>query len=376
MIRGLAKSAVADVMHWTGAAAWLGARPRRAALPLVLGYHRVVEDFERAARGYMPSMLTSVAMLEQQLDWIGRHYDFADPDEMGRWLDGAGPGRKPVALVSFDDGYRDVHDHALPLLKRKGIPALVFVVSDLVGTSGLQLHDELYLLLAHALPLWHMPRLQLQAVLREAQAQLPGRQVPDPGLGDPKPIMRALFSTLSQAALLRVIRVLRRQVTLPETETAGLVSLDWPMLAAMRAAGLRIGSHTCSHALLTNELPAKVEEELRRSRRVLEEKLGAPVHHFAYPDGRFDAAVVQAAADAGYRYAYTTCRHRDSSHPALSIPRRLLWQNACLDGLGRFSPAIMSCQVNGVFDFAVRCGVPHAGGVSPVRLPAPAQERY
>ncbi|MGE5624343.1 MAG: polysaccharide deacetylase family protein [Bacillota bacterium] len=327
-------------------------------MPLVIGYHRVVEDFRVHSGGYMPSMLISVATLEKHLDWIGQQYAYADPDQMDRWLRGDRAGGKPVALISFDDGYRDVYELAFPLLKRKGIPAVVFVVTDLVGSSRLQIHDELYLLLARAVSAWRDPRRQLRAVLNEAQASPPAGL--DAGSVDPRVLMRTLFGTLGQAELLRIIRVLRRQVELPESTVVELRSMDWSMLAEMRRAGIRTGSHTCSHALLTNESAGRVAEELEGSMREITEHLGEAPLHLAYPDGRFDAAVASAAAGAGYRFGYTTCAHRDPAHPQLTVPRRLLWENACLDAFGRFSPSVMSCQVNGVFDFAARCGLHHA----------------
>jgi peptidoglycan/xylan/chitin deacetylase (PgdA/CDA1 family) len=358
MIRGMVKATAAAALQGSGAAAWIGARSGKTGLPLVIGYHRVVDDFEAHARGYMPSMLISVATLEKQLDWIGQRYEFTDPDAMGRWLSGERSAGKPVAIITFDDGYRDVYEQAFPLLKRKGIPAVVFVVSDLVGTADMQVHDALYLLLARALAVWPMPRLQLQAVLREAApAAGPG---PDAGTLGPQPLTRALLSRLTQAELHAVIGILCRQAALPEAGQAGYTAMDWGMLAEMQRAGIRIGSHTRSHALLTNECGGKVEEELQGSRREIERRLDGLVQHFAYPDGRFDASVVSAVADAGYRFAYTTCQHRDSGGPALTIPRRLLWEKSCLDGFGRFSPAVMGCQVNGVFDFAARCSVDHA----------------
>jgi peptidoglycan/xylan/chitin deacetylase (PgdA/CDA1 family) len=354
----MVKATAAAALQRSGVAAWMGGRSGKAALPLVIGYHRVVDDFEAHAQGYMPSMLISAATLEQQLDWIGRHYEFADPDGMGRWLSGERPAGKPVAIITFDDGYRDVYEQAFPLLRRKGIPAVVFVVSDLVGNTDMQIHDALFLLLVRALATWSMPRLQLQDVLREAApAAGPG---PDVGALGPQPLTRALLARLTQAELRTVIGMLRRQVALPETGQPGYTAMDWGMLAEMRRAGMRIGSHSRSHALLTNETGGKVDEELHGSRREIERRLGEPALHFAYPDGRFDASVVSAVADAGYRFAYTTCQHRDAGHPALTIPRRLLWEKSCLDAFGRFSPAVMGCQVNGVFDFAARCGVDHA----------------
>ena len=359
VIRGLVKATAAATLERTGVAAWVGARPARAWMPLVIGYHRVVDDFQAHARGYMPSMLISATTLEKQLDWIGRRYEYADPDLMDRWLRGERPAGRPVAVITFDDGYRDVYEQAFPLLKRKGIPAVVFVVTDLVGTQGMQIHDELYLLLAAALPSWRTPEQRLQAVLREAQAAPRFWSEADIGDGGPLQLTRALLGVLTQEELRRVIQILRHQAGSSAPGGEGLMSMDWAMLDEMQRAGIRIGSHTCSHALLSNEAADKVAAEARDSRREVEHRLDTAPLHFAYPDGRFDASVVAAVADAGYRFGYTTCRHQDSAHPALTIPRRLLWENACLDAFGRFSPAVMSCQVNGVFDFAASCRVDH-----------------
>lgn len=360
VIRSLVKAAAAATLQRTGVAAWVGSRPARATLPLVIGYHRVVDDFQVRARGYMPSMLVSTATLERQLDWIGQRYEFADPDGMDRWLRGERPTGRPVAVITFDDGYRDVYEQAFPLLKRKGIPAIVFAVTDLVGCSDLQIHDELFLSLSQALATWPEPQEQLQALLRQAGTASPAIEGALAAEDQALPLTRLLLGHLCQKELQSVIHLLRVQGITPEARAADLMAMDWVMLARMRDAGIKIGSHTCSHALLTNESAEKIAEELRTSRQALECHLREEVRHFAYPDGRFDTSVAAAVAGAGYRFGYTTCRHQDPGHPELTIPRRLLWENACLDTFGRFSPAVMSCQVNGVFDFAAKCHIDHA----------------
>src|SRR6185436_15719350 len=103
-------------------------------------------------------------------------------------------------------------------------------------------------------------------------------------------------------------------------------------------------------------------QETAASRAEIETRLGVSVLHFAYPDGCFDAAAVRAVAAAGYRYAYTGCRHRDAAHPLLTLSRRVLWEGSTLGAFGRFSTDVLSAQVNGVFDFAERCRQDHGTG--------------
>src|SRR5207247_10413954 len=91
--------------------------------------------------------------------------------------------------------------------------------------------------------------------------------------------------------------------------------LSGDQFSEMHRGGLSIGSHTRRHVLLTNEAPGVTVDEIGGSRRDLERGLGAPVRYFAYPDGRFNSAVVSAVADAGYQLAVTACGHRESGYP-------------------------------------------------------------
>lgn len=80
--------------------------------------------------------------------------------------------------------------------------------------------------------------------------------------------------------------------------------LSRSMLQELHAAGFDIQSHTATHRDLTTLSPDALMQEMSGSRSMLEDILGAPVHHVAYPYGRYNDSVVQAAAGAGYRYGY------------------------------------------------------------------------
>lgn len=363
MLREVAKAGLAAGLHWTGLDRVLGARRGLRQQPLVLGYHRVVADFRAALPNSIAPMLVSSGTLERHLDWLGRRYDFASVDELADVLEGKRTSRRPLAVVTFDDGYADNYHHAFPLLKRKGIPAAVFVVTDLLGGTRLQAHDELYLLLCGALAeTGSSGRNHLCAFLRRFG-------LPPPLCArlcritqqesDKFKVTKAYLENLPLERIMALLGYLRNWVYIPEDRLQEFHSLDWRMLREMQGKGITIGSHTRSHALLANEPWEKVVEEVKGSRRVLEEGLGVAVRHFAYPDGRFDAKAIRALGEAGFRCAFTTCNHVDAGQPLLTIPRKLLWEYSSMNGFGRFSPAIMSCQVNGIFDPAARCRQQH-----------------
>jgi len=342
-----------------------------AGRPLVIGYHRVVEDFASAARESIPAMLTSTRVLEAHLDWIGRRYSFVSLDDLAAILESGIKPRKPVAAVTFDDGYRDVYHHALPLLRRKGIPAGVFLVTELTGTSRIPLHDHLYLLLQRAGRLPSFGPAEVERMLR--RLDIPARDLARRWTRAKDPFVRlgALYDALPQDDLLRLVTALEERVEIDESELEPFRLLTWEMARALLEAGVAVGSHTRTHSLLTHEHPAQVLAELDGSRREIREHLGIAARHLAYPAGCFTSSVVAAAASVGYRYGYVTCQHHDPVFPLLTIPRRLLWEHACLDTRGRFSPSIMSCQVSSLLDLTRRCGMEHADIAVPSSARAP-----
>ena len=361
-LRRRVKTGVASLLCKTGGDRLLGVLAGSRRRPLILCYHRVVDHFESHARISIPPMLVSRGMFEAHLDWIGRHYRFVSFDELSTHLVSGEAFDQPVAAVSFDDGYADVYENAFPVLKRKGIPAAVFVVTDLIGTSQIQIYDKLYLLLTRDLS----QRSSNPTALARSLSLLGLRPPADTRVfGDPFTAMRFLFTTLPHAKLRRLIEVLEGQVRVESDDLDRLYSMTWDMISEMHRAGVTIGSHTRRHALLTHETPDTVVDELVASREQLERKLGVPSRCFAYPDGQFNPAVVTAVAAAGYGLAFTTCRHSDACYPTLTVSRRVLWEHSMATTAARFSSSIASCHVNGFFDFVHGCPHDHRGSPPP-----------
>jgi peptidoglycan/xylan/chitin deacetylase (PgdA/CDA1 family) len=360
MLRGLLKTGLALALHGTNSDRLLARIGGSHRLPVVIGYHRTVEEFPSDVLSTIPSMCISTRMLERQLDWIGRRYRFVSLDELGALMESGNRLPERIAAVTFDDGYEDFYEHAFPLLKKKGIPAAVFVVTDLIGTSQLQIHDLLYLLLARAALKWDSAPQGMLGFLTSLGISLS----PSPGTAtiphDPHAALETLIGILPQSAMLCVIEALQAKVILSQNTLKEHRAMNWHAVKEMHAAGITIGSHSRTHAVLPNENAEMVEEETRGSRETLERFLGEQIRHFAYPCGQYDAATVKAVAQAGYRFGYTICKHRDSRFPLLTIPRKMLWEKACLNALGSFSPSILSCHVHGSFDFVARCKLNHA----------------
>jgi peptidoglycan/xylan/chitin deacetylase (PgdA/CDA1 family) len=355
--RRLLKDAVASAISRTRPLTSL-APAAGGCRPLVIGYHRVVEDFDRAATTDMPTMLVSRAMFERHVEWIGRHFEFVSIDEIGAHIDSGEPFPRPVATLTFDDGYRDVYENAVPTLMRVGAAATVFVVTEQVDRPCWQVHDRMYHLLARAYNKWQEPWRGVSSLLADAD-------IPPPVIGrlhasspNPYALTSMLLPAISQAQAALVMDLLNGEVgiergSIPRTMT-------WTMVRDLQRAGFTIGSHTRTHAWLANESSEKCFEEVAGSKRDLEERLGHTVRHFAYPGGQFTPPVVDLVAKAGYRFAYTACDHKDPRHPSLTIDRLMLWEGSSIASDGQFSSSILSCQAHRLWPSARRCERVHA----------------
>jgi peptidoglycan/xylan/chitin deacetylase (PgdA/CDA1 family) len=351
MLRRITKHTIAGVLHHSGIAHIAGPMLRRHA-PLIVAYHRIVEDFASHARHSLPSMLTSVATFERQIDWLARRYRIVSLDEAAALAGHRDAAR--VAAITFDDGYRDFSELAMPVLVRKGVPAALFVVTDVVGRNDTLPHDRLYLRLERAFRRWSPPREGLTRALRSAGVTS-SEVAALSSVCDAETATSRLVESLDDLRLNGVLDALEHEVGRDGEQAVELRALDWDTLRAAHGAGITIGSHTRTHVRLPNESAERVSEEVAGSRRELERQLGARIDHFAYPGGRFDTTVTEAVAKSGYAFAYTTCVHRDPRHPELTLPRIVFWERTCMGAWNAVSTSIASCQVHRLFDWIQPC---------------------
>jgi len=287
-------------------------------------------------------------------------------DELGRLLESGEAGTRPYAAVTVDDGYRDAYDLALPTFRRLGIPAAFFVVTDLVGSREVPLHDRLYYQLARGYAReGRVPRAMWHALDRIDVP--PAKRLRLHRALNPFDALQALLESVTQAEARAIAERLEVEAPFPAAVAERFCCADWSMVRAMAEAGMTVGSHTRTHVFLNRERHATVTDQTSGSRRRLEAELGRPVAHFAYPAGQFNPSAVKAVSAAGYRFAYTACRHILPAHARLTIPRKLLWERSCVAADGSFSPSVMNAQVSGLYDLVnPPCALDHGTILRPM----------
>lgn len=346
--RRLIKSSLAGVAYYSGLLDfYIQLRDRCSSQNrlFILGYHAVVENVARSVeQGMMAPQLISKGVFEKEMEQIGSQFNFLSIDRAVDFIEGKLKLQRDSVVVTFDDGYQGVYDHAYPILKKKGIPAALYLCSDYVGTPRLFYHDRLFYLVRKMI----YDGLSLGQALSQAGLYL--EQALPKGEA-PLAVTRFLLETFSSNRLDRLIGALQKELDAAEEDfPSEAKNLSWEAAQEMSQNGITIGSHTAGHRLLSEAEPRHVLEELRISKAQLESRLGNKVLHLAYPDGRYNPFVVEAARACGYRSACTTQDfiNRIGGNPYL-LGRQLFWENSNWGLFSRSSKAMVASQIKGLF---------------------------
>ena len=131
---------------------------------LVLAVVRPIRDLWRTARGRHPvrvftfhritdicrdGMTVAPVVFRAQLDYLRRHHEVVPIEKAIQILRAGVPLRRPVAAITFDDGYLSVFEAAWPAMKEYGLPGCCYVSTGLVGTSRRFEHDAAHPLKEH-----------------------------------------------------------------------------------------------------------------------------------------------------------------------------------------------------------------------------------
>jgi peptidoglycan/xylan/chitin deacetylase (PgdA/CDA1 family) len=315
----------------TRADRWL--RPFAQGAGVILTFHHVRPWRERA---FAPNRLLEITpeFLDRTLRALRqRGFDIVPLDEVPARL-AAGQGRAPFAALSFDDGYRDNVEHALPVLRCHGAPWTLFATTDFAEGRG---------------RLWWLELEEAIARLDHVRLSVEGGMVDMPSRSPEEKAVA--FET--------VYRMLRagpeeglRAATALLAEEAGVdpcalcrgLCLAFDELAALaREPGVTIGAHTVTHPMLAKHDEATARREIVDGKRLLEERLGMPVRHLAFPVGDRGSAgrrEFELAAEAGFTTAVTTrpghlfAAHRDRLHALPRVSANGLFQtDAALSAL-------------------------------------------
>ena len=213
---------------------------------------------------------------------------------------GGRKGDKPFVALTFDDGYRDNRDYALPVMRRHNAPFTLFVTTGFADRTG---------------RLWWLELEEAIRALPRISLDLDGRRfdLPAGDAAEKQAAFQSLYWMLRpgpEERMLAAIATLCQQAGIDTSALAARYCMDWDELRAYAADPLcTIGAHTLTHPMLAKHDEAFARREMAESRTIIERELGRGVKHFAYPVGDPGSAGPREfamAAEMGLKSALTT----------------------------------------------------------------------
>lgn len=287
-----------DALYYTGAHRML--RPLLAGVGSIFMLHHV-----RPARDDMFQPNRHLEITPNFLREVLAHVrslgvDIVSMDEAHRRMHERDFSRR-FACFTFDDGYRDNRDHALPVMREYKAPFTVYVASDFAEGTG---------------RLWWVALERVIARARTIEIIRDGAAVRLEA-GDTAAKQRAFAQVHDWLRTLRDDTEVQRAVSdlcarhgVDDAAIARELCMSWNELKPFAGDPLvTIGAHTISHCNLARESDINAACEMRISRERIENKLQKGARHFAYPYGDRTAAAAREfsmAREFGFSTAVTT----------------------------------------------------------------------
>src|SRR4051794_17583913 len=230
---------------------------------VVMMYHYVRPDRAAIPGGIRP-MLGSE--FERQLDWLGERYEIIGPSEFSKWLARDDVSTQPPCLLTFDDGTRDHAEVVAPILARRGLGGVFFVLSGPAEQGLMPVTHAIHWLLGQPdEQTWQLFEQYARDELGDLAA-----------LGDPVEARRIyhyeppLRARIKYAANMAMPQDATNQIVRRAAQRAGMsleeLARDWfvsaEQIAQMHEMGMTIGLHGHSHSSLQVLGPGGIAREI------------------------------------------------------------------------------------------------------------------
>ena len=264
----------------------------------ILMYHSVMEDPRRESQT-LGGIVHSSSVFARQMELIAREYVAVSLDDLLRALQEGRDLPPRAVVVTFDDGYADNHEIAMPILNRVGVPATFYVTVDCVENDTLPWPGRLrYAFLTTKSTSWNDGFKTSWPLGDFAQRDRVFLHASD---------MCAKLAGAAQEEFVRSVEAILQAG--PPRPTQRLM-MTWEQVCALGQNGHIVGSHTLTHPNMAYVDESAARRELTDSKRRLEEILGGPVVHFSYPcpalSPHWSENTRKMSQEVGYRTAVTT----------------------------------------------------------------------
>jgi len=265
----------------------------------ILMYHGVCSEDFTLLNGY-DERHVPISDFRKQLKMIKDcGYSFVTLSELTTRLT-CGLSISRLAVLTFDDGFRNVVRHAYPIMKEYGAKGCFYIVSNFVGHRTLLWTDLVETWVRARAPETLRIAIHGETVCYDLSTQS--------GINGAMMNLKSRLRRIPNMDRLRWMEesgMTRREYI--EQAPEEFAPADWNELQALDPTVLEIGSHTQNHPNCdTIHNRKELETEIAGSKLEIEKRLGRRIDHFCYPAGAFNPDTVETVRRAGYVSAVTT----------------------------------------------------------------------
>ena len=267
--------------------------PARTGEFAVLTYHRVADP--ALSPLCYPGLFTSPSEFAAQMTFLASRYRPVSLTELlgARRGEHALPLRS--VLVTFDDGYRDFSDHAWPILRRQGIPTVLFVPTAYPGNPGRAFWwDRLYSAVSRTSAAGTVDTPVGELRLASASDRL-----------DAYRRLRNTVKSLPHEEGMKLVDEICESLAAPPARSE---VLGWQELRRLGSEGVDLAPHSRTHPLLDKVPVETARAEIVGSLEDLEREVGKRSRVFAYPAGGESPEVARILEEEGFELAFSAER--------------------------------------------------------------------
>jgi peptidoglycan/xylan/chitin deacetylase (PgdA/CDA1 family) len=263
----------------------------------VISYHRIISAEQAAGEWVHNSMWISPETFEAQIRWM---LEIGEIAPYSRIMDFGVPNELPLFAITFDDGWRDNYENALPIINRYDIDAIVFLATSAMEDGSLIWPEDLTIKTRCSTQ--SHPEHEVRRSLQTLTYNLPGHY-PKGALQEQVEWTIEALKTIDDAERTERIAAYYESLGLPRAPLSGYM-MTWNEARVMLKAGVSFGSHTHTHRICSQSSPEEIETELVLSREAIRSNLRTEVDAFAYPNARYHGIEGPILARNGFRYAF------------------------------------------------------------------------
>jgi len=257
-------------------------------------YHRFLNDNSSLA---ISRQYFTQEIFARHIDYLKSHFIIQSIEDCIDFRNQSGKFPSNTLALTVDDGYEDFYLYAYPVLKHYDLPATVYIIYDFIEKQQWLWQDKI----KYSLRKTHLIKKDIGYPYGEINTSNHDRLIST---------QLKIYDILVAAPISERHEMLSKlieklEVDLPPIPPKEFAPLNWDQIKEMSKNGIRFGSHTFSHEVLTTVSSEQIEYEIKDSKCYIEKRSDLPVRTFCYPHGKINEAVVETVTRSGYQGAVT-----------------------------------------------------------------------